>query len=100
MERGMAQARGLPGVLCAALVLVVGGCVDQGVVPATLDVLKCQLKPIDPADYAMTLTAEEMRRLEAMFSGGVCDWSKPGVGQVPNTRTWLSYGPSPVNRYE
>jgi len=38
--------------------------------------------------------------LEAMFPGGVCDWSKPGVGQVPNTRTWLSYGPSPVNRYE
>lgn len=68
--------------------------------PLTSDVLKCQLKPIDPADYAMTLTAEEMRRLEAMFPGGVCDWSKPGVGQVPNTRTWLSYGPSPVNRYE
>jgi hypothetical protein len=68
--------------------------------PLTSDVLKCQLKPIDPADYGVTLTAEEMGQLEAIFPQGVCDWSKPGVGQVPNTRTWLSYGPSPVNRYQ
>ena len=73
--------------------LVAGG-------PLTSDVLKCQLKPIDPADYAVAFTPDEMTRLEAMFPEGVCDWSKPGVGQVPNTRTWLSYGPSPVNRYE
>jgi hypothetical protein len=68
--------------------------------PLTSDVLKCQLKPIDPADYGVTLTAEEMGQLEAIFPQGVCDWSKPGVGQVPNTRTWLSYGPSPVSRYQ
>ncbi len=68
--------------------------------PLTNDVLKCQLKPIDPADYGVTLTAEEMGQLEAIFPRGVCDWSKPGMGQVPNTRTWLSYGPSPVNRYQ
>ncbi len=68
--------------------------------PLTSDVLKCQMKPIDAGDYAVTFTSEEMVRLETIFVGGVCDWSKPGVGQVPNTRTWLSYGPSPVNRYE
>ena len=68
--------------------------------PLTSDVMKCQLKPIDPSDYAVTMTPEEMARLETIFAYGVCDWSKPGVGQVPNTRTWLSYGPSPVNRYE
>ncbi|MEE2966141.1 MAG: DUF6351 family protein [Acidobacteriota bacterium] len=68
--------------------------------PLTNDVLKCQLKPIDPADYGVTLTAEEMGQLEAIFPKGVCDWSKQGMGQVPNTRTWLSYGPSPVNRYQ
>ena len=68
--------------------------------PLTSDVLKCQMKPIDAGDYAVTFTSEEMARLETIFVGGVCDWSKPGVGQVPNTRTWLSFGPSPVNRYE
>ena len=68
--------------------------------PLTSDVLKCQLKPIDLSDYAVTMTPEDMARLESIFAAGVCDWSKPGVGQVPNTRTWLSYGPSPVNRYE
>ncbi len=68
--------------------------------PLTSDVLKCELKPIDPTDYAVPFTQEETTRLESIFPGGVCDWSKPGVGQVPNTRTWLSYGPSPVNRYE
>ena len=68
--------------------------------PLTSDVLKCELKPIDPADYAVPLTSEETTRLESIFPDGVCDWSKPGVGQVPNTRTWLSYGPSPVNRYQ
>ncbi len=67
--------------------------------PLTNDVLKCELKPIDPSDYGVSFGAEEMARLEAIFPDGVCDWSKPGVGQVPNTRTWLSYGPSPVNRY-
>ena len=67
--------------------------------PLTSDVLKCQLKPIDAGDYAVTFTPDETARLEATFPEGVCDWSKPGVGQVPNTRTWLSYGPSPVNRY-
>lgn len=68
--------------------------------PLTNDVLKCELKPIDPSDYSVSFGAEEMARLEAIFPDGVCDWSKPGVGQVPNTRTWLSYGPSPVNLYE
>lgn len=68
--------------------------------PLTSDVLKCQLKPIDPSDYTVPFTPEETARLETIFADGVCDWSKPGVGQVPNTRTWLSYGPSPVNLYE
>ena len=31
------------------------------------------------------------------FPDGVCDWTRPGVGQQPLTGTWLSFGPSPVN---
>jgi hypothetical protein len=30
-----------------------------------------------------------MGRLEAIFPNGVCDYSKPGVGQVPLRGTYL-----------
>jgi hypothetical protein len=49
--------------------------------PRTEDILKCQLKPIDSADYGGRLSAAQLTRLAAVFPGGVCDWSKPGVGQ-------------------
>jgi hypothetical protein len=50
--------------------------------PLTEDVLKCQLKPLDPADYTpVTFTEAQWARLGAAFPGGVCDWSKPGLGQ-------------------
>ena len=57
------------------------------------DVVKCRLKAIDPADYRVAFTAEERARLHAIFPGGVCDWSRPGVGQQPPAGTWLSFGP-------
>ena len=49
--------------------------------PRTEDVLKCQLKPVSVADYGGRLSAPQLTRLNAVFTGGVCDWSKPGVGQ-------------------
>ena len=76
----------------AGLRLVAGG-------PLSNDVFKCQLKPIDYGDYAVEFADAEKTRLEAIFEEGVCDWSRPGVHQTVN-QTWLSYGPSPVNRYE
>lgn len=76
----------------AGLRLVAGG-------PMSNDVLKCQLKPVDLEDYAVTFSDDEKRRLERMFPQGVCDWSKPGVHQAIN-QTWASFGPSPVNRYQ
>lgn len=60
------------------------------------DIVKCQLKPIDAADYAVTFTASEMARLRAVFPGGVCDWSLPGVAQTRLRGTWLVHGPRPV----
>jgi hypothetical protein len=64
--------------------------------PLAADVLKCQLKPIDAKDYQKPLTSGELARLRTIFPGGVCDWSKPGVNQVPVV-TWASFGPSPKN---
>jgi hypothetical protein len=50
--------------------------------PLSASKLKCQLKPIDPNDYAVAFSPAEMDRLHAIFPTGVCDWSKPGVNQV------------------
>jgi hypothetical protein len=52
--------------------------------PRTEDVLKCQLKPLAADDYGGLLSAPQLSRLAAVFPGGVCDWSKPGVGQQPS----------------
>jgi hypothetical protein len=56
--------------------------------PIADDGLKCQLKPIDLRDYAVTFSAEEAARLRAIFTGGVCDYRKPGVAQVPLAGTY------------
>ena len=52
----------------------------------TENILKCQLKPVVFTDYTgVTFTAGQQTRLQAVFSGGGCDWSKTGVGQVDPT---------------
>jgi len=68
--------------------------------PLTNDVLKCQLKQPSPGDYRAAFTDAEWARLQAIFPNGVCDWSRPGVGQDATVQTWISYGPSPVNRFQ
>ena len=64
--------------------------------PLAANIIKCQLKPLDPSDYTVTFTSAEWTQLQQIFPTGVCDWSKPGMNQsgvVP----WGSFGPSPVN---
>ena len=57
--------------------------------PLTDDVLKCQLKPIDPKDYTVTFAPAQIQALARIFPGGVCDYAKPGVGQQPPAGTYL-----------
>jgi hypothetical protein len=59
--------------------------------PRSGDILKCQLKPVKASDYQVAFTPSELARLKAIFSKGVCDWSKPGVRQRPQGDTWLAY---------
>jgi hypothetical protein len=59
--------------------------------PVAADVMKCTLKPIDPKDYKQPLTAEQLARLRKIFPQGVCDYSRPGVGQTGLRQTWISY---------
>ena len=50
--------------------------------PLAENVPKCRLKSLDINDYPpSTFTGEQWARLETVFAGGVCDWSKPGVRQ-------------------
>jgi Tannase-like family of unknown function (DUF6351) len=64
--------------------------------PLKANVYKCQLKAIDPADYARQFTAAEWARLHTIFPTGVCDYSQRGVG-YRGVVTWPSFGPSPDN---
>ena len=67
--------------------------------PLANDVLKCTLKPVDPNDYSMILSAEQLRALRRTFPEGVCDWSKPGVGRVPLAGTWPVFAGQREVRY-
>src|SRR5262245_46034826 len=51
--------------------------------PLVENILKCQLRPLNPVDYApVTFTPAQWTRLQAVFADGVCDWNERGVGQV------------------
>jgi Tannase-like family of unknown function (DUF6351) len=57
----------------------------------TTDDNKCQLKPLNRASYGgVTFTDAVWAELEKTFPSGVCDFSKPGVGQQP-TIPWMTY---------
>ena len=64
--------------------------------PMTADVQKCELKPIDKADYKRPVTDAQLANLRAVFPQGVCDYSKKGVSQRP-AQTWLTYPAGPAN---
>jgi hypothetical protein len=49
----------------------------------TQDVLKCQLKPINPSDYSVVLSESELSRLHRVFPKGVCDFSLPSQYFTP-----------------
>ncbi len=59
--------------------------------PLAQDVLKCNLKRVEPGSYSHPLTATQVERLQAIFPKGVCDYSRAGVNQNPLSGTWLSY---------
>jgi hypothetical protein len=62
--------------------------------PLAEDVLKCQLKPLKRGDYATTFSDAQWTRLSKVFAGGVCDWSKSGVGMQRST-PWLTFAGGP-----
>jgi hypothetical protein len=62
--------------------------------PLAANVLKCRRRPLRRADYSehgVIFTADQWARLSKVFAGGVCDWSRPGVGQQPPRGSWMSF---------
>ena len=74
--------------------------------PASNDVMKCALRPLPvvwPADgsfgqvpFTRTVgpVVGQWERLEAAFPHGVCDFSRPGIGQVP-VQPWTTFADGP-----
>jgi hypothetical protein len=57
----------------------------------TNDNSKCRLKPLTRGSYgSVRFTDAQWTQLQRSFPHGVCDFSKPGVGQRP-TVPWLTY---------
>jgi hypothetical protein len=59
--------------------------------PATDDVFKCALKPVEPADYKVRPTADQIAQLQKVFPDGVCDYNKPGVEHARLSGTWAVF---------
>jgi len=58
--------------------------------PLTDDVLSCQLKPLRRDDYNVTFTDAQWAELKKAFPTGVCDYSRPGIGQR-GAIGWLTF---------
>ncbi len=59
--------------------------------PIANNIVKCTLKQIDAKDYRQPLTPDQIGKLRAIFPAGVCDYSRPGVGQQTVTQVWRKY---------
>jgi hypothetical protein len=59
--------------------------------PRVDDAFKCELRPVDPSDYKVPVTAAQLTQIRQIFPDGVCDWSKAPVGRVALGGTWGVY---------
>lgn len=68
--------------------------------PLANDIVACRLREPDRGGYDVAFTDEEWEALEEAFPDGVCDWSAGDRYAGEYRGTWVSFGPSPVNRVE
>ena len=62
--------------------------------PLTDNIIQCRLKPLNRKDYKVTFTSAEWAQLKQAFPHGVCDYSRPGVGNR-HAIPWLTYARGP-----
>lgn len=60
--------------------------------PLTDDVIRCQLKPVDAADYGGALSEAQLAELRTVFPAGVCDYTKPAAEDVAHSLLYPSLG--------
>ena len=65
--------------------------------PLSNHYLKCPLKPVNRADYAVAFTDEQWARLQAAFPTGVGDWNRSPVGEQPS-EPWVTFADGPGGR--
>jgi hypothetical protein len=58
--------------------------------PLTNDVMKCALKPVSSTDYTPPFSQDQLTRVRAIFPTGVCDYTRPGEGQVAFEYSYLA----------
>ena len=100
------QGNDQPASVCDSTVTSYGTPRQGAEGPLAEDVMKCRLKPMRRADYPVAFTDQQWSRLQQAFPGGVCDYSKRGVGQrgaIPwltyqNKRGRVIYGGKPLGR--
>jgi hypothetical protein len=56
----------------------------------TGDVNACRLEPLRRSHYGAAFTDAQWAQMQQAFPGGVCDWTKPGIGQQ-RTIAWQTY---------
>ena len=66
--------------------------------PLANNIVSCHLKSLGRADYEVDFTDDEWDALMAIFPDGVCDWARGDLHGEGYQGTWLSFGPSEVNR--
>lgn len=60
--------------------------------PFTDDIIRCRLRPIDPADDAGRVDGAQLAELQAIFPDGVCDFGPPAAADVERSLIWPSIG--------
>ena len=65
--------------------------------PLAEDVAQCTRRSPERTDYPVTFSDAQWTALVATFPTGVCDYSRPGVGQQA-TVPWLTYAAGPGGR--
>jgi hypothetical protein len=62
--------------------------------PLANNVMQCQLRTMVRSDYSVTFSDAQWATLQKTFPTGVCDWSKPSVGEQA-AKTWMTFTTGP-----
>ena len=87
----IAETQRMDGGQCASIYPVPAAPRFEAGASIAADIIKCTVKPVTTADYSVAFSTAQQQRLNAIFSGGVCNWAAPGVEQQGLRGTWLSF---------